>query len=100
MNTTFLWPTLAVLLVGVVWQTTYNVRRFTKGDGKRSDTSLLGRAAGCLFQWMLIVGLAMLGYRTAGIVGAAGALVALLVLPMAVTFVYLGATGRIRRRND
>ena len=98
MNTTFLWPTLAILVVATIWQTTFNVQRFTRGDAKGPRKSVVRLGAGCLFQWTMIIGLAIMGYRLAGIIGSVGVLLAMLVLPMAATFVILAATGRIRRR--
>ncbi|MGQ0734252.1 MAG: hypothetical protein ACT4QD_11415 [Acidobacteriota bacterium] len=97
MNTTFLWPTLAILVVMTIWQTAYNLRRFSQGRQRPPRRPLLALAFGCVAQWGAIAGLAVLGYATAGIVGGIAALLAMLVLPMAATFVIAAATGRIRR---
>lgn len=98
MNTTFLWPTLAILLVATIWLTTYNVQRFTRRDTQGPRKSIGRLRAGCLFQWIMIVGMAIMGYRLAGIMGLVGVLLAVPVLSMVATFIILAATGRIVRR--
>jgi len=98
MNTTFLWPTLAIIVVATIWQTVYSVRRLGREDEPTPRKPLLQMLFSALFQWGVIIAAVILGYLTAGILGSIGVILALLVLPMVATFLILAAAGRIRRR--
>lgn len=97
MNLTFLWPTLAIVAVATVFLTAYNLRRLGRPD-ESGRKSFLGTTLGCSFQWIVIIATLWMGWKTAGIWGILGVIVALLVLPMVATFIIAAATGRLRRR--
>lgn len=98
MNLTFLWPTLALLLVQATWQTVYNLRHLAREHETRPKRRVIEVAFGCLVQWTVIIATIAMGYKTAGVLGVIGVIVALLVLPMGATFIIAAATGRIRRK--
>lgn len=98
MNLTFLWPTLAIVLVATIFLTTYNLRRLGREEEPRPKRPLAATAMGCVFQWGVILATLLMGWKTAGLFGILGVIVALLVLPIVATFIIAAATGRIRRR--